>query len=93
MRYAILEEHDYQLDVLMDILYESENRIEEGDEEMDYPSIELSPKEHKEWERVKSLYEKWQERFSDAIYQSKLKPREPFQTMEDVEKEMREFLK
>lgn len=92
MKYAILEE-DYQFDVLMDTLYESENLIKEGDEEMDYPFIELTSKEYKEWERVKSLYEKWQERFSEAALESTLKPREPFQTMEDVEREMREFLK
>lgn len=93
MKYAITEEHGYQYDLLMDILYESENLIEKGDEEMNYPFIVLTPKEHKEWEKVKNTYEKWQERFAEAAYQSTLKPREPFQTMEDVEREMREFLK
>lgn len=92
MKYAIIDEHEYQYDVLMDILYESENLIEEGDEEMNYPFIVLTPKEHKEWEKVKNAYEKWQDRFSEAAYQSTLKPREPFQTMEDYEKEVAEFL-
>jgi hypothetical protein len=93
MKYAILSGYETNYDVLMDILYESENLIQDDDEEMNYPFIVLTSKEYKEWMKVKEAYEMWQERFSEADYESTVKPREPFQTMEDVEREMKEFLK
>jgi hypothetical protein len=92
MKYAIIGYDESHLDILMNILYESENLIDDDDEK-DYPYIVLTSKEHEEWEKVKEAYENWQERFSEAAYESTLKPREPFQTMEDFEKEVKEFLK
>lgn len=93
MKYALQCDHEPCYDILMDILYESENLIQDDSDEMDYPFIVLTSKEHKEWMKVKEAYEMWQERFSDAAYESNLKPREPFQTMNDYEREVKEFLK
>jgi|LakMenE18May11ns_1017448.scaffolds.fasta_scaffold8608571_1 hypothetical protein len=81
MKYAIFSE------------YETNYDVQDGNDEMDYPFIVLTSKEYKEWMKVKEAYEMWQEKFSEAAYENTLKPREPFQTIEDVEREIREFLK
>jgi hypothetical protein len=99
MKYYILSSDVPTFELLFDMCAESDMISEEGD-----PYILLDDKEYKSFLKAEKAYNEWQDKIGELyckhkqIENEKLNkanavPREPFQTMEDYDKEVREFLK
>lgn len=95
MKYYILPSDEPTFELLFDICAESDMISEEGD-----PYILLDDKEYKSFLKAEKAYNEWQDKIGELyckqiekLNKANAVPREPFQTMEDYDKEVREFLK